>query len=302
MRLNFRHLIFALAAGAAAATQAAAFTFQPMFARLDASGPGSIQTFEVRNDGDKSLAVRFLVLFRAVGPEGKEINEDAGGLFTIYPARVVVEPRSSAAVKLQWNGPANVASERAFRLVAENVALDSAEPSASGIKVMFRYIASVYEARACPAYCDAAAVAVAVDADGRRRIVALADVFDALTSTRPYKPAFPLEKSLGILAQECGRHFDPDVCSAFNSRIDEIESIIKGANKWVKVVPNEKAATIHELTPTAVSGTLTVPIGRMRKMLMGPKYLTAFTVGDQLLWGAAEPVRRIIKIVLEHID
>jgi len=84
--------------------------------------------------------------------------------------------------------------------------------------------------------------------------------------------------------------------------IDEIESIIKGANKWVKVVPNEKAATIHELTPTAVSGTLTVPIGRMRKMLMGPKYLTAFTVGDQLLWGAAEPVRRILKIVLEHID
>jgi P pilus assembly chaperone PapD len=119
-----------------------------MLARLDASGPGSIQTFEVRNDGDKSLAVRFLVLFRAVGPEGKEINEDAGGLFTIYPARVVVEPRSSSAVKLQWNGPANVASERAFRLVAENVALDTAEPSASGIKVMFRYIASIYVGKA----------------------------------------------------------------------------------------------------------------------------------------------------------
>ena len=144
MRLNLRILTIALVAAAAAATQAAAFTFQPMIALFDATGPGSIQTFTVSNDGDASLAVRFMVLFRTVGPEGKEINEDAGNLFTIYPARVVVEPRSSSAVKLQWNGPANVASERAFRLVAENVPLDASAPSASGIKVLFRYIASIY--------------------------------------------------------------------------------------------------------------------------------------------------------------
>lgn len=81
----------------------------------------------------------------------------------------------------------------------------------------------------------------------------------------------------------------------------DIEGIIVGAHEWVKVVPNNKEASIRELTPTAVSGRLTVPIGRMRKMNIGPEYLTAFTVGDQLLWGAAEPVRRILNIVLKHM-
>jgi aspartate-semialdehyde dehydrogenase len=65
------------------------------------------------------------------------------------------------------------------------------------------------------------------------------------------------------------------------------------------VVPNTKEETLKHLTPAAVSGTLTVPIGRIHKMKMGPEFLTAFTVGDQLLWGAAEPIRRILKIVLE---
>jgi P pilus assembly chaperone PapD len=103
----------------------------------------------VANDGDQALAVRFAVLARTAGPDGKEINMDTGSMFTIYPARVVVEPNSTAAVKLQWNGPADVTSERAFRLVAENVALDAAaEPSSSGIKVMFRYIASIYVGKA----------------------------------------------------------------------------------------------------------------------------------------------------------
>jgi aspartate-semialdehyde dehydrogenase len=81
----------------------------------------------------------------------------------------------------------------------------------------------------------------------------------------------------------------------------EIEEMVRSHNPWVKLVPNAKEATLKELTPTAVSGTLTVPVGRMRKMILGPQYLTAFTVGDQLLWGAAEPVRRITNIVLDHI-
>ena len=72
-------------------------------------------------------------------------------------------------------------------------------------------------------------------------------------------------------------------------------------HEWVKVVPNTKEVTIKELSPAAVSGTLTVPIGRLRKMTIGPTYLAAFTVGDQLLWGAAEPIRRILAIVLEHL-
>jgi aspartate-semialdehyde dehydrogenase len=83
--------------------------------------------------------------------------------------------------------------------------------------------------------------------------------------------------------------------------LDEIAGLIEKGNDWVKLVPNDKEATIRELTPAAVNGTLTVPIGRLRKMLMGPEYVAAFTVGDQLLWGAAEPIRRILNIVIEHV-
>ncbi|TAL16528.1 aspartate-semialdehyde dehydrogenase [bacterium] len=83
--------------------------------------------------------------------------------------------------------------------------------------------------------------------------------------------------------------------------LTDIEGIIKSYNQWVKFVPNDKPATLAELTPAAVTGTLTVPVGRVRKMTMGPEYLAAFTVGDQLLWGAAEPIRRIMNIVLEHL-
>jgi aspartate-semialdehyde dehydrogenase len=84
--------------------------------------------------------------------------------------------------------------------------------------------------------------------------------------------------------------------------LDEIIAMISSDHEWVKVVPNNKEATLQELSPAAVSGTLTVPIGRMRKMNLGPQYIAAFTVGDQLLWGAAEPVRRILKIVLDHLN
>ena len=79
----------------------------------------------------------------------------------------------------------------------------------------------------------------------------------------------------------------------------DINSLIAAHNQWVKVVPNDRELTMRELTPAAVTGTLTVPIGRMRKLTMGPEYLTAFTVGDQLLWGAAEPLRRMLRILLE---
>ncbi|AAP95738.1 aspartate-semialdehyde dehydrogenase [[Haemophilus] ducreyi] len=74
----------------------------------------------------------------------------------------------------------------------------------------------------------------------------------------------------------------------------EIEQIIAQHNEWVKVIPNDKEATLRELTPTKVTGTLAVPVGRLRKLAMGPEYLSAFTVGDQLLWGAAEPIRRML--------
>ena len=83
--------------------------------------------------------------------------------------------------------------------------------------------------------------------------------------------------------------------------LDEVTDILASGNEWVRVVPNDKAATLACLTPVAVSGTLEVPIGRLHKMKMGPEFLTGFTLGDQLLWGAAEPLRRVLRIVLEHL-
>ncbi len=80
--------------------------------------------------------------------------------------------------------------------------------------------------------------------------------------------------------------------------LDEINDIVASANDWVKLVPNEREASMKQLTPAAVTGTLSVPVGRLRKMNMGPGYLSAFTVGDQLLWGAAEPLRRMLRILL----
>ncbi|HEY9098770.1 MAG TPA: aspartate-semialdehyde dehydrogenase [Thiobacillus sp.] len=79
----------------------------------------------------------------------------------------------------------------------------------------------------------------------------------------------------------------------------DIDGLIAEHNQWVKVIPNDRELTMRELTPAAITGTLTVPIGRIRKLNMGPEYLTAFTVGDQLLWGAAEPLRRMLRILLE---
>jgi aspartate-semialdehyde dehydrogenase len=81
--------------------------------------------------------------------------------------------------------------------------------------------------------------------------------------------------------------------------LDEIEGILADNNQWAKVVPNNREASMKDLTPAAVTGSLTIPVGRLRKLQMGGDYLSAFTVGDQLLWGAAEPLRRMLRIVLE---
>ena len=84
-----------------------------------------------------------------------------------------------------------------------------------------------------------------------------------------------------------------------NIPLEEINTIIASGNSWVKVIPNEREASEKELTPAAVTGTLSIPIGRLHKLAMGPEYLGAFTCGDQLLWGAAEPLRRMLRIILE---
>jgi aspartate-semialdehyde dehydrogenase len=81
--------------------------------------------------------------------------------------------------------------------------------------------------------------------------------------------------------------------------LDEITTMLATANDWVRVIPNERERSERELTPAAVSGSMSIPVGRLHKMAMGPEYLAAFTVGDQLLWGAAEPLRRMLRILLE---
>jgi aspartate-semialdehyde dehydrogenase len=81
--------------------------------------------------------------------------------------------------------------------------------------------------------------------------------------------------------------------------VAEIESILAKGNPWVRVVPNRRQETLEQLTPVAVTGTLDVPIGRVRKLKMGGEFVSAFTVGDQLLWGAAEPLRRMLGILKE---
>ena len=83
-----------------------------------------------------------------------------------------------------------------------------------------------------------------------------------------------------------------------NVPVADIEAMIAADNAWVKVVPNTREATVQALTPVAVTGTMTIPVGRIRKLAMGPDYLGAFTIGDQLLWGAAEPLRRMLRILL----
>ena len=83
-----------------------------------------------------------------------------------------------------------------------------------------------------------------------------------------------------------------------NVPLDEIHGMLASANQWVKVVPNDRDISMRELTPAVVTGTLIVPVGRLRKLNMGPEYLTAFTCGDQLLWGAAEPLRRMLRVLI----
>ena len=78
----------------------------------------------------------------------------------------------------------------------------------------------------------------------------------------------------------------------------DLEAMIAADNDWVKVIPNTREATIKDLTPVAVTGTMDIPVGRLRKLAMGPEYVGAFTIGDQLLWGAAEPLRRMLRILL----
>jgi P pilus assembly protein, chaperone PapD len=143
MKKALRSLALLIASIALFATPASAFTLEPMSALLAPSGAGSVGTFRIRNDGSSRIAIRLSVMTRSVGEDGKEVNGPTNA-FVVYPARVLVEPGSTAAAKVQWKGPANLEAEQCFRLIAEEVNIDSAPDSSSGIKMKFRYIASLY--------------------------------------------------------------------------------------------------------------------------------------------------------------
>jgi fimbrial chaperone protein len=115
-----------------------------MTANLSPSGPGSVATFHVTNDGTERVALRFRVLTRSMGADGKEVNAPEETAFVLYPSRVLLEPGMSAAVKIQWRGADRIEREACYRFVAEEVPVDSAQRTESGLRVLFRYIASVY--------------------------------------------------------------------------------------------------------------------------------------------------------------
>jgi fimbrial chaperone protein len=138
-----RFLALALALSAPA-RGAGAFTLEPMTTLLAPSGPGSVATFRIKNEGPERVAIRLEVLSRSLSPEGRELNEPSAGLFVVYPSRVLVEPGATAVAKVQWKGPQKLDAERSFRLLAEQVSVDPAPDASSGIKMRFRYLASLY--------------------------------------------------------------------------------------------------------------------------------------------------------------
>jgi fimbrial chaperone protein len=157
-----------LATSLACALPLAAFTLEPITALLSPSGPRSVATFRIANDGNERIAIKASILSRSVAPDGRETNEPDDGLFAVYPTRLLVEPGASSSLKIQWKGPAKLDSERCFRLLAEQVALSSGEPQGSGIRVKFRYLASVYvgEPRFAP---ELVATAKGTEGEGGRQ-------------------------------------------------------------------------------------------------------------------------------------
>ncbi|MFH2113100.1 MAG: fimbria/pilus periplasmic chaperone [Spirochaetota bacterium] len=128
----------------AAATLAAAFSVNPMTVELSPSGSGTVASFRVENDGNEPIALVISVLSRSMDTDGTEQNGPVGSDFVVLPSRVVLEPRTTRIIKVQWRGSPQLEAERAFRVVVEQVPVMFSEANVSGIRIMFRYLASLY--------------------------------------------------------------------------------------------------------------------------------------------------------------
>ncbi len=161
-RFTVRAFMFAFVA--LALSRAFPFTMEPMSAVVTPAGDGRVATFRVSNDGAERIALRFRVVSRSLSATGAEENADAPADFAVYPARTVVESGQTVSVKIQWRGPATLDGERCYRFIAEEIPIDSGKKSASGLRVLFRYIASVYASGPTFAPSLVARVEPAVDA------------------------------------------------------------------------------------------------------------------------------------------
>ncbi len=122
------------------------FSFSPISQTFTPSGRGSTHTFRLKNDGDSFIAIRIKLLTRSVAPDGKEKNEPADDLFTVYPKQVVVQPNSNQTVRIKWNGPTEIEKEQCYRVLVEQLPVQFKEDAASGsnLKIMFRYFGALY--------------------------------------------------------------------------------------------------------------------------------------------------------------
>jgi fimbrial chaperone protein len=125
---------------------ASAFTFEPITQDFTPSGPGAVRNFRLENEGGENVPIRIRVFTREVDEYGKETNLPADGLFVVYPSQVVLKPRSVQNIRVQWKGPSSVETERAFRILVEQMPVDfSGQPAAgSQIRIMFRYLGALY--------------------------------------------------------------------------------------------------------------------------------------------------------------
>ena len=120
------------------------FSFSPMTVSISPSGSAAVMTYKVTNESNQQTAVSIKVTTRAIDPNGKETNEPADKVFLVFPARVVLKPNSSQNVKVQYRGPASIASEQAYRVIAEQLPVDFTKSASSGVSILLTYVAALY--------------------------------------------------------------------------------------------------------------------------------------------------------------